>query len=386
MNTIPSLVNKIKKRFNANILNLHEPSLDKTDYKIVHQSLLEKEISTYGRYNYLFEKKISRYIGSNNVVSIINGTSALHLMMKILGIGKNDEVLVQSLTYISSINSIIYNNAIPHFIEIDKNNLNVDIDKLDNYLNRITYQKNNLCYNKKTKKKIRYFLSVCINGLSANLIELQKILKKYNIKLIEDAAEGLGCFYNKKHLGLFGEGGVFSFNGNKIISTGGGGALYLKSKNLFKLSTKYAMNCKIKKGFETEYFDTGYNYRMPSINASLGISQLSKIEKFIKNKQKIYKIYNEIFNEFDEFEILKPIKNLRSNYWLTNLRINKFNKIKRNSLIKNFWDKKIFIRQIWKPIHMMNNFKHFPKMKLEVTEKTYYSTFSLPSSEFLINR
>ena len=130
-------------------------------------------------------------------------------------------------------------------MEIDKNNLNVDIDKLDNYLNRITYQKNNLCYNKKTKKKIRYFLSVCINGLSANLIELQKILKKYNIKLIEDAAEGLGCFYNKKHLGLFGEGGVFSFNGNKIISTGGGGALYLKSKNLFKLSTKYAMNCKI---------------------------------------------------------------------------------------------------------------------------------------------
>ena len=125
---------------------------------------------------------------------------------------------------------------------------------------------------------------------------------------------------------------------------------------------------------------------MPSINASLGISQLSKLEKFIKNKQKIYKIYSEIFNDYDEFEILKPIKNLRSNYWLTNLRINKFNKIKRNSLIKNFWDKKIFIRQIWKPIHMMSNFKHFPKMKLEVTEKTYYTTFALPSSEFLIKQ
>ena len=157
MNIIPSLVNKIKKRFNANILNLHEPSLDKTDYKIVNKSLLEKEISTYGRYNHLFEKKISKYIGSKNVVSIINGTSALHLMMKMLGIGKNDEVLVQSLTYISSINSIIYNNAIPHFIEIDKNNLNVDVEKLDNYLKKITYQKNNLCYNKKTKKKNKIF-------------------------------------------------------------------------------------------------------------------------------------------------------------------------------------------------------------------------------------
>ena len=123
----------------------------------------------------IYLKKISNYIGSNNNVSIINGTSALHLMMKMLGIGKNDEVLVQSLTYISSINSIIYNNAIPHFIEIDKNNLNVDVEKLDNYLKRITYQKNNLCYNKKTKK-IRYFLSVCINDFQQTF-RITKILK-----------------------------------------------------------------------------------------------------------------------------------------------------------------------------------------------------------------
>jgi perosamine synthetase len=385
VNDIHSLVNKIKKRFNTNILNLHEPSLDKTDYKMVYKSLLEKEISTYGKYNIVFEKKISKYIGASNLVSIINGTSALHLMLKMLGIGKNDEVLVQSLTYISSINSIIYNNAIPHFVEIDKDNLNVDLEKLENYLKNRTFQKNNLCYNKRTKKKIRFFLSVCINGLSTNLIKLKKILKKYNIKLIEDAAEGLGCFYNEKHLGLFGEGGVFSFNGNKIISTGGGGALYLKSRKLYELSIKYATNCKINKGFETEYFDTGYNYRLPSINASLGVSQLSKLEKFIKNKKKIYEIYNEIFNDYDEFEILKPIRNLKSNYWLTSLRVNKINKFRKNSFLKSFWDKNIHIRQIWKPIHMMKNFKHFPKMNLEETEKTYFTTYSLPSSEFIIN-
>ncbi len=202
---------------------------------------------------------------------------------------------------------------------------------------------------------------------------------------IEDAAEALGCFYNKKHLGLFGEGGIFSFNGNKIISTGGGGALYLKSKKLHNLSIKYATNCKTKKGFETEYFDTGFNYRLPSINASLGISQLSKIEIFIKNKKKIFDTYKEIFSDYDEFEILEPLNNLRSNYWLTNIRINKTDKINKNTLLRNFWRSKIFIRQIWKPIHMMNKFKHFPKMNLEETEKIYNTTFSLPSSEFLIN-
>lgn len=385
MKITPSLINKIKKNFGKKNLNLHEPSLDISDYKMVLKSLKEKEISTYGKYNVLFEKKISRYIGSKNIVSTINGTSALHLMFKMLGVEKNDEVLVQSLTYVSSVNSIIYNNACPHFVEINQNNLSVDLEKLENYLKKNTFQKRNTCFNKKTKKRIRFFLNVCINGLSANLFKLKIVLNKFNIKLVEDAAEALGCFYNKKHIGLFGEGGVLSFNGNKVITTGGGGALYLKSQKLHRLSFQYATNCKVEHGYETDYFDTGYNYRLPSINASLGISQLNKLEKFIKNKKKIYEIYSKIFNDYDEFEVLKPIKNLRSNYWLTNVRICKANKIKKDSLFKNFWDSKIFIRQIWKPLHMMKKFKSYPKMNLEQTEKTYNNTFSLPSSEFLIN-
>lgn len=363
---------------------LHEPSINNTDYKIILNSLREKQISTYGIYNKIFEKKISKYVKNKNVVSLINGTSALHLMLKILGVDKNEEVLVQSLTYVSSINCIIYNNADPHFVEIDKSNLGVDIEKLDAYLAKNTHQKKGYCFNKKTNKKIRFLLNIYINGLSSDVIKLKKTLKKYNIHLIEDAAEALGCFFKGKHLGLFGEGGIFSFNGNKIISTGGGGALYMRSKKKFDLSFKFATNCKINKSFDVEYFDVGYNYRLPSLNASLGISQLKKLELFIKKKKKIFELYKKIFENFEEFEMLEPIKNLRSNYWLSNVRIKNFKLIENNRFIKSLHNSNIFARKIWKPIHLMKRYRKYQSMSLTETEKAYKEIFSLPSSEFLI--
>lgn len=363
---------------------LHEPSINNKDFEKVLECLKKKEISTYGIYNKIFEKKISKYVKNNNIVSIINGSSALNLMLKILGVSKNEEILVQSLTYVSSINCIIHNNAVPHFVEIDISNLGADIEKLDLYLNKNTYQEKGYCINKQSKKKIRFFLNVYINGLSSDVLKLKQTLSKYNIHLIEDAAEALGCFFHGKHLGLFGEGGIFSFNGNKIISTGGGGALYMKSKKGFDLSFKYATNCKIIKGFDVEYFDAGYNYRLPSLNASLGVSQLEKIEFFIQKKKKIFKLYKKIFENFEEFEMIEPIKNLRSNYWLSNVRINNPKLIKNDNFIKTLHSYNIFARKIWKPIHLMKRYRNYPRMKLSETEKAYKEIFSLPSSEFLI--
>ena len=257
MKVLNSNVTSKKKNFNERKMALHEPSINTADYRTILNSLKEKQISTYGVYNKIFEKKISKYVRNKNIVSLINGTSALHLMLKILGVDKNEEVLVQSLTYVSSVNCIIYNNANPHFVEIDKSNLGVNIEKLDAYLAKNTHQKKGYCINKKTKKKIRFLLNVYINGLSSDVIKLKQTLKKYNINLIEDAAEALGCFFKGQHLGLFGEAGIFSFNGNKIISTGGGGALFMRSKKKFDLSFKFATNCKINKSFDVEYFDVG---------------------------------------------------------------------------------------------------------------------------------
>ena len=178
----------IRKKFRGKELHVHEPSIFVDDIKSVLKSLNDKQVSTYGKYTKIFENKVSRVIKKKNVISTINGTSALHLALKVLNVKKGTEVLVPSLTFISTVNAIIYNNADPHFIEVNPNDLSVDIFKLDNYLKKISFKKKNKTFNKKTKKEIKYLLLVHLNGLCGDIYLLKKVLKKYHIKLIEDAA------------------------------------------------------------------------------------------------------------------------------------------------------------------------------------------------------
>ena len=182
----------IKNKFKNKKINLHEPTILTDDIKSVTKALRENEVSTYGKYTNIFENKIAKIVKNKNVVSIINGTSALHLALKLLNVDKNSEVLVPSLTYVSTVNAIIYNDAEPHFVEIDPKNLSVDILKLDNYLKKIIIKKNKKNINKRTNKEIKYLLLVHLNGLCCDMYLLKKILKKHNIKLIEDAAEAFG--------------------------------------------------------------------------------------------------------------------------------------------------------------------------------------------------
>ena len=307
----------------------------------------------------------------------------MHLALKILNVNKNTEVLVPSLTYVSTVNAIIYNEADPHFIDIDPLNLSVDVIKLDNYLRKKTIKKNNKIFNKITKKEIKFLLLVHLNGLCCDIDSLSRVLKKYNIKLIEDAAEAFGCFYKNRHLGTFGEVGIFSFNGNKVLTTGGGGALVFKNKKLFKKGFNYATNCKILRNGEVDYDDVGYNYRMPSMNASLGISQINKLNKFKEKKKKLFHFYKKIFSKDDHIKLLIPHKNLNSNYWLNTIIIKKNKKISKKNLEFLFKKQNIFVRSIWKPIHLVKRYNKFQSMNLSQTEKIYKQAITLPSSPFL---
>ncbi len=376
-------ISLIKKRFRDKKINLHEPTILKDDIKNVVNALKKKEVSTYGKYTSQFENKISGIVKNKNIVSIINGTCALHLALKILNIDKNSEVLVPSLTYVSTINAIIYNGAQPHFVEIDPKNLSVDITKLDNYLKKTIKKKNNKNINKKTNKEIKYLLLVHLNGLCCDMFLLKKVLSKYNIKLIEDAAEAFGSFYKNKHLGTFGEIGIFSFNGNKILTTGGGGALVFKSKKLCKEAFSYATNCKFSVRDEVHYKDVGYNYRLPSLNASLGITQINKISKFKKKKKNIFKFYKRIF--FDDYyiQLLEPQKYLNSNYWLNTITLKKNKEINKKNLMLLFKKNNINVRSLWTPLHKVKRYSKFQSMKLDQTEKVYRNSITLPSSPFL---
>ena len=274
-------ISKKKKKF----VHLHEPSLNHKDVLSVNKAITEKHVSSYGKYTSLFEKKLKKYTKSKNVVSTVNGTSALHISLILANVKEQDEVIVSTLGFVSSVNVVSYLKATPHFVDCEDISLGIDPDKLEKYLTKNTILKNKNCINKKTKKIIKAIIVTHVFGYPCQIVKILKVAKKFKIKLIEDSAECLGSWYKKKHLGTFGDFGVLSFNGNKIVTTGGGGAILTNNFKDALKALKLSKNMKIKKNYDQIFDGVGYNYRLPSINAALGCSQIEKINFFLKKKE-----------------------------------------------------------------------------------------------------
>ena len=250
-------------------LELHEPSFDIEDINSVEKCIKSSFVSSFGENISKFEKKISEITKSKYVVCTNSGTSALHLSLIVSGVKSNEEVLIPSLTFVATANSISYISAIPHFVDVEKFNLGIDPIKLDDYLKKNTQRKNNKLININTGKVISALMPVHLFGHPSKIIDLKNIAKKYNLIFIEDAAEALGSYYNKQHLGTFSKVGALSFNGNKIITTGGGGALLTNNKSIAEKARHLATTAKKKHSFKFLHTEIGYNYRMPNLNASV---------------------------------------------------------------------------------------------------------------------
>ena len=378
-----NFIKQTKKKLKINKANLHEPYIHNDDVNTIKNALKQNPLSTYGKFTNIFENKLKKYLDIENLICLINGTSALHLAIKILGIKKKDEVFVSPLTYISTVNAIKYCDAEPHFYDVDKKNLSINLEKFIVYLKKNTKIIKNKCINIKTGRHVKALIVTHVNGLSCEIDKLYKICKKNNLLLIEDSAEALGCKFKGKHLGTFGDAGVLSFNGNKIITTGGGGALIFKNKKYLNKAYHLSNNSKIIKKFDVSHDSVGYNYRLPSMNSALGISQLTKIESFIKNKKKLHLYYKEILKNTG-IKLLSPSKNLKSNYWLNTILVP--NKTIKKKLILFSEAKNFNIRPIWKPINLHNHFKKSSKMNLDETNNIYERAISLPSSVFLAKK
>lgn len=381
------IIKKIQKLFSKKIkpIFLHEPDIDLNDIKNVSLALKQKKISSHASITLDFEKKLKSYTKSKYVVSTINGTSALHLALLSLKIKSHEEILMPSLNYIASANACLYLGAVPHFIETKRDNLNIDVEYLEKYLNFITKQKNNKCFNVKTKRYIRAIIVPHLFGHIYEIEKIKKISKKYNLFFIEDAAEALGSFYKRKHAGTFGDIGILSFNGNKIISSGSGGAIITNNKKLALEALKLSTISKKSHTWKYEYDELGYNYRLPSINAALGISQLKKLNFFIKLKRNLYKKYKDFFEKEYIFDLIKEPKNCRSNYWLQTVILKNNYKI-NHKIFKSLFSHKIYARPIWRPLHLSNHLKKFPKMRLKNTEDIAKRIINLPSSSFLFKK
>ena len=344
---------------------------------------MRKEIAI-GEFVKKFEKKISKLTRSKYVVTTNSGTSALHISCLLLGVRKNDEVLVPSFTFVATANVIKYCTAIPHFNDIEEKNFGINIVKLENYLKENTVIKNNVCFNKKTKRVIRGIIPVHIFGHPIQIDKLASLAKKYKLFVIEDGAESLGSTYKKKHAGTFGDIGILSFNGNKIITTGAGGAILTNNRNISRKARHLIQNSKLK-GYGYVHDDLGYNYRMPNINAAIWLSQLKRINVLIKKKRKIFSLYKKALTNSDFFHLVEEPKNCKSNYWLQTLLINKKYTSSVNSLVKKLNKKKIQVRPGWKLLPKLNHFKKSPSMNLSISKNITKRIINIPSSSFLLN-
>ena len=369
-------INYIKKIFKKKYISLSEPVISNKDIKILNGYIRNNHVSTYGVATKDLEKKISRYTGSKYVICTNNGTAALHIALAVIDVNFNDEVLMPSFSFISPANAIKYCNATPHFVDSEIDNLGVDPCKLEKYLEKNFFLKNKNLINKKTKKKVKALILVHAYGHPAKVEDLKKICKKYNIKLIEDAAEAAGSFYKKKHVGTFGDIGVLSFNGNKIITTGGGGALLTNSKKLYIRMLSLVTLSRKKNDF-FDYKKVGYNYRMPSVNAALGIGQIDQLENFIKSRNYLYRIYKKLFKGSD-IKIFKEPKFCRSNYWLQIVFIKK-NVIHRKKIISFYKKNNIDLRPGWKLISDIKHFKDCPKSDVSNAKFLSQHIINLPS-------
>lgn len=372
-----------KKKYYSN----HEPLFSKLENKEVQKCIQSTFVSTAGDYQDLFIKEVSNIVNSNYLVPVNSGTSALHLSAILSEINFNDEVLMPSLTFVATANSVIYVGAYLHFVDVKKETLSVDFEKLEQHLSQFKFKKKRL-YNHFTKKFIKALVVVHTYGYSAEMHKAVKVCKKYNLTLIEDATESLGSYFKNKHTGTFGSFGCLSFNGNKIVTTGAGGVIITKNKKDYLKAKKLASVSKKNIPYVFDFAGVGYNYRMPSLNASLGYAQLKNFKKILKIKKKIHFKYKKYFNLFENIYFYSDNKKLyqKSNHWLNTILIDdkEFTKTKHLNFLKDLNHKKINVRPTWKPLHKLNHLKKYYKADLKVTNYLEYKLFNLPSSPNII--
>ena len=378
------IVKSIQKVVGSGSHQLHEPLFFGKEVKYLKKTIKENFVSSAGKYVSKFEKKIKEYTRAKFTIAVVNGTQAIYISLKACGVKKNDEVLVPALTFVGTVNAISYLGAKPHFVDSEIANFGINCAKLEIYLDKIVTMKGKKSINKITGNVIKAIIPVHVFGHPCNIEKIIKIAKKYNLIVVEDAAEALGSFHKKKHLGTFGDTGCISFNGNKIITTGGGGAVITNKKKIANKIKHLTTTAKLKHKWEYIHDEIGYNYRMPNINAALGLAQIQNIKTFLKAKRILFKKYFKAFHNITGVTLYKEPKYASSNYWLQTLILDKRNINLKNKILKEAHKRSIHARPAWKLISELKPYKKTQKMNLSGSKEIYRKIINLPSSQSLV--
>lgn len=363
-------------------LPLHEPTFTGNELNYVADCIKTGWVSSVGKYVDEFEKKLAEFTGVKRAVAVVNGTAALHIALKIAGVEPNDEVLIPSLTFVGTGNAVTYCGAIPHFVDVSRTTLGLDPLKLEDYLGDIAEIKNNQCVNKNTGRIIKAAVPMHTFGHPVDLDPLLEVCERYNIVVVEDAAESLGSYYKGIHTGNFGKVSAMSFNGNKIITTGGGGAILTNDEKLADYAKHLTTTAKIPHRWKYEHDEIGYNYRMPNINAALGCAQLENLSCFIENKRGQVANFNRIIKDYHGINLFQEPSFANSNYWLQTFIIDG-SIYSLDIVLQTLNDHGVMSRPIWTPLHKLKPFEKFPKGDLSTTEQLEHQVVNIPSSPYL---
>jgi len=384
--TLPDLVTQaVQNVIGHGPIKLHEPTFDGNEAQYVQDCIESTYVSSVGKYVDRFEIELAKYTGAKYAVSLVNGTSALHLALKLAGVKAGDEVLLQAFNFIASANAITYCGATPHFVDIESENLGIDPNKLQNYLSEISKKTGELTENVVTGRCIKALVVMHTFGHPSKMDELTEVAKKFNLILIEDAAESIGSYYDKKHTGTMGLLGTMSFNGNKTITTGGGGAVLTNNLELAKQAKHLSTTAKISHKWAFKHDEIGYNYRMPNINAALGCAQLEQLPIKLEKKKKLFDKYKIELSKIKGISIVEEPKNCKSNYWLQALTLDSPSLSLRDNILENLNAAGYMSRPGWDLLNSLDSFIESPSMSLETSNLLFQSLINIPSSPSLVN-
>jgi len=378
MQKCKELVAFIQSIYNTKeFIALHEPKFFGNEKKYLNECIDSTFVSSVGKFVDKLEIDFAKYVGAKFAVALINGTSALHLALRLVDVGKGDEVITQALSFVATSNAIKYCGAEPIFLDVERDTMGLSPNAVRDFLEKNCQLINHKCINKTTNRTIKAVVPMHTFGHPCNIEEIQQICKEWHIALVEDSAESLGSFYKKKHTGTFGELGVFSFNGNKIITSGGGGMIVTQSEVLAKRAKHLSTTAKIDHPFEYEHDALAYNYRMPNINAALLVAQLENLEKLLKSKKILAHRYAEFFKN-DDIKLMKQSKNTTPNHWLNAIVLK--NREQRDSYLECLNENGVMTRPIWKLLNQLPMYKESQSDSLVNSLYFQDRVINLPSS------
>jgi perosamine synthetase len=362
---------------------LHEPELRGREQAYVAQCISTGWVSSLGAFVDKFEASLADYTGAARAVATVNGTAALHACLLLVGVRPGDEVLLPTLTFIATANAVSYCHAIPHFVDSEPQTFGVDPAKLEAYLSDLVQVRDGDCINRHSGRRIGALVCMHVFGHPADLQALTRVCDRFNLPLVEDAAESLGSLYRGKHTGRFGRVAALSFNGNKVVTTGGGGAILTDDPELGRAAKHLTTTARTPHRWSFLHDEVGYNYRLPNINAALGCAQMEQLPGMLERKRALAQRYAAAFARVEGVRFVTEPVGSRSNYWLNTLLLDDSSEASRDALLEVLNEAGYMARPVWTLMHRLPMYGACPRMDVACAEDLERRIVNIPSSAAL---